>query len=688
MDFSEGYEGVTHAGIAVVAADSGRVLLAQRAIDETDAPDVRETWEFPGGSLNPDEDAQAGAMREFIEELGMDLPASEVVHGWRSGADGHYQGFVYLTPVEIDLSEWEPTDEVQAVGWFSAEEAADLPLRPEVRDTDWAMFEVSGNEGVMDEQIAAATQVGTADEYMQVDEAGQAEPEYNSMAMLPGTVYVHGILAPEDAESGDARGFNAGALTRRPLRLPLGWQKFTANAHDKAVTVGSIDRMMRKDGMIHWEGTLLDSEEADEFAGLLAHFGQYGVSIDGDRGNLDAERSHAEGGTWFAGARISGAVAVSIPAFAEAYVSLGAHPDMPEEFGADEDVLAAGGRIAFDRGPGWVTHPTETKRLHDYWTKPGEPGYAKIAWGTPGDFRRARALIGEKIAKNSPTDLRYINQIAAQWHYDALGYWPGELGKPGNPPDTKENRKRAAVHAASEDDAAWEVVLTSSAGVRALPPASYFDRVEDSAALVITDPDEFGIRRTYGYAGEWGVCHIGYSNRCVEIPSDASGQYADYHLGRTKTADSGYLSTGLITYKTEHRDAATILSQSAEQAHYDDISRAWAAVRIGEDDRGVWFSGVVLPHVPEEDIVLIEASGQVSGEWKYGALRGLQCVNIPGFPVQRASAVVDESGEVVALAASAFGNTECEPTPAEKMAALRQADAHARFEALRTGWEG
>jgi len=30
---NDGYEGVTHAGIAVVAADTGRVLMAQRAPD-------------------------------------------------------------------------------------------------------------------------------------------------------------------------------------------------------------------------------------------------------------------------------------------------------------------------------------------------------------------------------------------------------------------------------------------------------------------------------------------------------------------------------------------------------------------------------------------------------------------------------------------------------------------------------
>ena len=59
---------------------------------------------------------------------------------------------------------------------------------------------------------------------------------------------------------------------------------------------------------------------------------------------------------------------------------------------------------------------------------PGHEGYAKIAWGTPGDFRRLRAYLSKYIGA------KYLNRTTAQWHHDALGYWPGEKGLPGNPP--------------------------------------------------------------------------------------------------------------------------------------------------------------------------------------------------------------------------------------------------------------
>jgi hypothetical protein len=181
---------------------------------------------------------------------------------------------------------------------------------------------------------------------------------------------------------------------------------------------------------------------------------------------------------------------------------------------------------------------------------------------------------------------------------------------------------------------------------------------------VIEDPDEHGFRRTYGYAGEWGICHIGIAGRCTEVPMDPTGDgYPEFHLGRTKTAEGEYINTGLVTYGVAHRGAKEILSETPTQAHFDDLSHAWAAVVLGEDERGIWFSGVVLPTVEDKWLTTNEASGQVSGEWKYGALRTLLTVNVPGFPVIRSSAAYDEEGNLIALSASALSApfAVCEP---------------------------
>jgi 8-oxo-dGTP pyrophosphatase MutT (NUDIX family) len=699
MDFADGYEGVTVAGLAIVAADTGRVLLAQRTYDETDDPEVQESWEFPGGHLNPGEDPFVAASREFDEELEVPLPPGEVVDGWRGGDDGHYQGFVYLTPTVIDFASWSSTEEVQNVGWYSREEAMALDnLRPEVRESAaWDLTDaVSGNK-----------------EQDMTEAAVETEPEFDSTAFVAMPIPVHGVVAPEDVPTGDNRGFNAGSMTRRPMRLPFSDQRVAIGGHDGSVVVGSVDRLMRKDGLIHWEGLLMPSDETEDLIARMEFFGgRYGVSVDGDNGRLDKDKTAKTGQMWFEAVRASGLTSCAIPAFHEAYVAFGYHPEMPEDDSdavlaasglASEDIV--GGRITFDRGPGWVTNPKETKTIHDYWTKKGEVGYAKIGWGTPGDFRRAEKLIGEKIAKNSPEKMRFLKQIIAQWHYDALGYWPGDLGKPGNAPDTPENRRRAARHAATskgieinEDGSGWETVFTAS-GKKVAVPLSYFDRHPETGATVIDEPDENGFRRTYGYAAEWGVCHIGYSGRCVEPPRTGSDAYPEFHLGRTKT-DQGYINTGVLTYLVEHRDAETILSETAEQAHFDNVANAWAAVRVGEDERGIWFSGYVLPGIPDEDCTLIEATGQVSGEWKYGALRGCQSVNVPGYPVLRSSAAFDDEGNVTALVAVTTGRdaamvasmngvetSECyENSPKARIEALAKIDAEIRMDALRAQW--
>jgi len=709
---SDDYEGVTVAGLAVVRFDGeAKTLLAQRTFDETDDKAVQESWEFVGGHLNPGEEPFPAAQREFVEEIGFDLPNGEVLSGWRSD-DGHYQGFVYEPEEFPALGDWQPTSEVQAVAWFTREEAMALGnLRPEVRSSvAWDLIDA------IQAVDTAFTGVSGNKERKMSEAAVEAEPEWDVLAAAVGPIPVHGVIAPEDVATGDGRGFNAGSMTRRPMRLPFSDQHVSIGGHDGSVVTGSVDRMMRKDGLIHWEGALMPSEETERLVARMQFFGgRYGVSVDGDNGSLDTEKVKATGIMWFDAVRAAGLTAVAIPAFHEAYVAFGYHPDMPDDdtdavlaaCGIDQmDIAGARRDLAFDRGPGWVTNPVETKRIHDYWTKKGEEGYAKVGWGTPGDFTRAKKLIGAKIAANSPEDMRFLNQIIAQWHFDALGYWPGDLGKPGNPPDTQENRERAARHAAAahgieftDDGTEWETVLTAS-GKRVKPPAEYFTRHPNTGATVVDEADENGLYRTYGYAAEWGVCHIGFSGRCVEPPRPDNADFPDFHLGYTRLDDGTTLNTGVLTYLVEHRDAQDILTETAEQQHFDNVANAWAAVRLGIDERGIWFSGVVLPGIPEADITLIEATGQVSGEWKYGSLRALQSVNTPGFGVLRSSAAFDDEGNVTALVAVTTGkdmalvasmngveDSECVRAEAKaRMEALRKVDeeirASARMKAL------
>src|SRR4029077_17482408 len=55
----------------------------------------------------------------------------------------------------------------------------------------------------------------------------------------------HGVLAPEEEWSGDARRFTAGSLRNRDLPLPLTWQKAASEGHDGSTVIGRIDSIER-----------------------------------------------------------------------------------------------------------------------------------------------------------------------------------------------------------------------------------------------------------------------------------------------------------------------------------------------------------------------------------------------------------------------------------------------------------
>ena len=140
---------VAVAGLAVQAADTGRVLMLQRALDPDDP--AGGTWEFPGGHLEGDEKPVTAAAREWCEEVGCILPfepeaMAALAFGngssWTS-ASGIYQGFVYpvqseaSVPVRCGTVVSNPDDpdgdRAEAIAWW---DPADLPgnsaLRPEL----------------------------------------------------------------------------------------------------------------------------------------------------------------------------------------------------------------------------------------------------------------------------------------------------------------------------------------------------------------------------------------------------------------------------------------------------------------------------------------------------------------------------------------------------------------------------
>lgn len=560
----------------------------------------------------------------------------------------------------------------------------------------------------------------------------------------------HGVLAPEGVWSGDGRRFAEGALEFRDLPIPLTWQKATGDGHDGSVVIGKIDAIERVGNMMNGSGTFLTTPEADEVVGLISEFGRFGVSVDADSAEMDFDQTEADDGKiTFTSARIASASVVTIPAFSEAYITLGPWEDQappedvcdPESPNYDPDACEAkkqavaeasaviefvsdkpwsdftqadysdeqwkracimhvcdgmekschklpirepGGALnrnavhaaasrfgqaqgpaeakasakralrgaykqigedppdaikasalmdVFKRGPGWVTHPADTRRIHDYWTKKGQPGYAKIGWGVPGDFNRCRILVGEKIAKNSPEDMRFLNQICAQWHHDALGIWPG--------------RPVSGETLPFKDETPVADALTLVASATSLVKAAWF------ADPNLSGPTPFTVTadgRVFGHLAQWGTCHTGFDGVCV-MPPPSPSSYAYFLTGAVLTDEGTQIPVGQISMGGGH--ARPGMRWRPALSHYDSTSAAVADITCGEDDHGIWVAGQTRD-LTDAQMRELRAS-PLSGDWRTINSDDLEliaalAVNVQGFPVPRVGIAAGTQISLVAAA--------------------------------------
>lgn len=139
-------QGCYHLVVHVWITDGeGRWLISQRAADRPTNPGK---WECVGGHVTAGEDSLGGALRETLEEVGVELEpeGGELVwvklrhteNGKRLNDILDVWRFRYSGPVDLEKAE---TKEVAQVRWATAEEIADIRRRGELVPTLEYFFE-------------------------------------------------------------------------------------------------------------------------------------------------------------------------------------------------------------------------------------------------------------------------------------------------------------------------------------------------------------------------------------------------------------------------------------------------------------------------------------------------------------------------------------------------------------------
>lgn len=586
----------THAGVAVQAADTARVLMLQRTLDPEDPPEVRGTWEFPGGSLEDGETPEAGAWREWQEETGLPVPEGETTGGWRS-PDGVYQGFVFTVPVEADaFSEINPdlaaaeavnpddperrTPDVTA--WWTLEQIEGMGpgLRPEVRDTDWTQFQPAPQEDDMPENTPDAVAAAAGDPAPVPVDADPIEPGLQIEGEDLGDQF-YGVAVVENSETGDGRVFAPGAIAwdTVPLPVPLGWQVSDAPGHDGAVVCGRVDSYVRlSNGRIGYTGTW-DLDGAGWETRRLAE-GRFLNNVSVDTDDFDAIVVDRDGNPvdpmmgmfgdeqdvvlLVNGARLRGHTICRVQALTEAWIANGTPPE-----GWD-------GERPWD-SPQPVDEPVEEV--------PGDTPVEDPAEPMPSEDEAQAVIVAAAVAA-------------------------------GNPPAT-------------------------------LPPAEAFSNPGLTAPTPVTVTED---GRVYGHLATWGTCHIGLDG-CVTPPSSRAA-YAYFLTGEVETT-AGWVPVGQITMGTGH--AGVSMGARPAAAHYDNTGFAVADVFCGEDEHGIWVAGLLRDGLDAATVASLRAAGALSGDWRKIAgnleLVAALAVNVPGFPVPRLS-VAASAGEPYAVVAA------------------------------------
>jgi hypothetical protein len=499
-------------------------------------------------------------------------------------------------------------------------------------------------------------------------------------------------------ETSDGRLIERSGFYSRSLPLPIDWQEYTDEGHDKAVTVGTMDHVeILDDGTIWAGGDWLDAAVIPQVgrARALVDAGvvypsvqaagceyEYMILGGGAGGYVDGE--YAEGDPFrevcvFTSFELAKVTLVSVQALPDLRISDGDQQptgvssltaagvrssgwdDLPV---ADADVEWDGTGAA-DRVAAWAGVDQDGATEAD-WAK-----YARaFLWQDPDADPMTKGAYGFGVADIVDGELTLIPRGV----YAVAGVLSGAHGGT-DIPEAQQKTMQGTVRSlygkiakALEDDTIEAPFALIASAAPSVPPMGWF------ADPTLTGPTPItidGSGRVFGHAALWGTCHIGLPG-CITPPQSPS-EYAYFRTGATLT-EGGEIPTGKLTVGGGHADGQ--LGYAATAEHYDNACAAVATVAAGEDEYGIWVAGALLASATEQQVEALRQS-PLSGDWRDigGALEMVAChaVNTPGFPVPRPRAAIAASGRQLSLVAAGMVSRE-----APKPAAPRSQDEFAR----------
>jgi hypothetical protein len=411
------------------------------------------------------------------------------------------------------------------------------------------------------------------EEALTVDDAVEAaEAEIAEITEAPIAVAFdwEGVLIVEGMPSGDGRMVAEGALTWRELPIPLMLQTVNAAGHDGAVIAGSIHEIVREGQNIMGRGYFDSGDAGQEARRLLSEGTMRGVSADIDSVIVDFRTPDGE--------------------------EAGVEDVM---FGADALEVLTAGRIM---GATLTPFPA---------------------------FQEAfvQVMMGDEIAEDPALVASGAVLIEGAEVSEDSALVRGDVWRVPS---------RAGVWMVGDESAAGKLeALVASAGseveVPVNPSREWFMPGE------MTEPTPFTVHpdgRCYGLVAQWGSCHIGFTDRCQQVPKSGSA-YKHFRNKTVLTAEGELVATGPIFMDTVHPNLRLVASDA--QAHYADTGCAVADVALYENEFGIVAAGALRPGLSPEQVRRFRGS-DVSPDWRTigGRLEvvGLLSVNVSGFVVE------------------------------------------------------